>query len=285
MSNPWLERRVLCYAHQGGAKESPSSTLFALRTALASGSTAFELDVHATSDGELVVCHDPTLDRTTDGAGPISAHTLAEVRQLDNAYWFVPGEDSVTGLADDEYPLRGRAPADPQLRVATLDEVLEAFPGVFLNLDIKQTAPEVEPYEQRLAEMLLAAGRSDDVIVASFDDSATAAFREHAPSIGTSAGIAGVAEFVRALHSQQPLPDSIRRYVALQVPARFMDTEIVDERFVEAAHDIGLAVHVWTVDEPLEMERLLGLGVDGVMSDFPSVLAGLLDAKGATWRP
>jgi glycerophosphoryl diester phosphodiesterase len=285
MSNPWLERRVLCYAHQGGAKESPSSTLFALRKALACGATALELDVHSTSDGELVVCHDPTLDRTTDGAGPISAYTLAEVRELDNAYWFVPGEDAVTGLAEDEYPLRGRAPADPELRVATLQEVLDAFPGVFLNLDIKQTAPEVEPYEQRLAETLLAAGRSDDVIVASFDDSATDAFREHAPSIGTSPGLAGVAEFVRALHAHQAPSAAIGRYVALQVPARFMDTEIVDVRFVEVAHDMGVAVHVWTIDEPAEMERLLGLGVDGVMSDYPNVLAGVLETKGATWRP
>jgi glycerophosphoryl diester phosphodiesterase len=285
MPNPWLDRRVLCYAHQGGAKESPSSTLFALRAALAAGATALELDVHATSDGELVVCHDPTLDRTSNGAGPISEHTLAEVRALDNAYWFVPGEDTITGLAVDDYPLRGRAPADPDLRVATLEEVLEAFPGVFLNLDIKQTAPEVEPYEERLAATLLAAGRGDDVIVASFDDRATDAFRRHAPEIGTSPGLAGVADMVRAVHSRQRPPESLARYVALQVPANFMDTVIVDKRFVEVAHELGLAVHVWTIDDAPEMERLLALGVDGIMSDFPSVLAGILAERGATWRP
>jgi glycerophosphoryl diester phosphodiesterase len=283
MANPWLERRVLCYAHQGGAKESPSSTLLALRTALAAGATALELDVHATSDGELVVCHDPTLERTTNGAGPIAGHTLAEVRALDNAYWFVPGEDTVEGLPADHYPLRGRAPADRELGVATLDEVLEAFPGVFLNLDIKQTAPEVDPYEQQLAEKLVAAGRTDDVIVASFDDRATDAFRAHAPGIGTSPGFAGVAEMVRAVHGRERPPESLLRYVALQVPARFMDTVIVDERFVGVAHEEGLAVHVWTVDEAPEMERLLALGVDGIMSDFPSVLAGVLAERGAAW--
>lgn len=284
MANPWTDRRVLAYAHQGGAKESPSSTLYALRAALAAGATAIELDVHATSDGELVVCHDPTLDRTTDGRGPIAAHTLDEVRRLDNAYWFVPGEDAVEGLPDDHYPLRGRAPADRELGVATLQEVLDAIPGVPLNLDIKQTAPEVVPYERRLAEVLLAADRVDDVIVASFDDRATDAFREHAPQIGTSPGISGVADFVRAVQAHEAPPEAIRRHVALQVPARFMDTVIVDARFVEVAHEAGLAVHVWTIDDAAEMERLLALGVDGIMSDFPSVLARVLADAGSSWK-
>ena len=285
MANPWLERRVLCYAHQGGAKEAPSSTLYALRRAVELGATALELDVHATIDGELVVCHDPTLERTTNGRGPIAAHTLAEVRELDNAYWFVPGEDAVEGLPDDRYPLRGRAPADPELRVATLAEVLENFPGVILNLDVKQTAPDVEPYERALAEALLAAGRTGDVIVASFDDTATQRFQQHAPGIGISPGISAVAEIVRALHGGVATPRAIRRYAALQVPARFMDTVIVDERLVAEAHDHEVAVHVWTVDDAAEMGRLLDLGVDGIISDVPSVLAGVLADRGLTWQP
>ncbi len=285
MANPWTERRVLCYAHQGGAKEGPSSTLYALRQAIAGGADAIELDVHATSDGHLVVCHDSTLDRTTNGAGPISAHTLAEVRALDNAYWYVPGEDVIAGLPADHYPLRGRAPDDPELRVATVEEVLEAFPDVFLNFDVKQTAPEVEPYEERLASVLREAGRTDDVIVASFDDHATDAFRQHAPEIGTSPGFGGVAEFVRAVHAGEGPPERLGVYAALQVPAYFMDTQIVDERFVTAAHAMGLVVHVWTIDEPGEMRRLLGLDVDGIMTDFPSVLVGVLAETGRAWRP
>ncbi len=285
MANPWPDRRVLCYAHQGGAKEGPSSTLYSLRQAIAGGADAIELDVHATSDGHLVVCHDATLERTTDGAGPIFQHTLAELRELDNAYWYVPGEDVVAGLPADHYPLRGRAPKDLELGVATVEEVLEACPDVFLNFDIKQTAPEVEPYEERLAHVLREAGRTDEVIVASFDDRATDAFRQHAPEIGTSPGFAGVAEFVRAVHAGQDPPEHLRRYVALQVPAKFMDTEIVDERFVTTAHAMGLAVHVWTVDDPAEVRRLLGLDVDGIMTDFPSMLVGVLAETGLSWRP
>jgi glycerophosphoryl diester phosphodiesterase len=285
MANPWTARRVLAYAHQGGAREGPSSTLYALRQAVARGCHALELDVHCTSDGHLVVCHDQTLDRTTDGAGPIAAHTLVEVRELDNAYWYVPGRDVVTGLPADHYPLRGRAPADRELCVATVQEVLEAFPRTFLNFDIKQTAPAVEPYEERLAKLLRQAGRAGDVIVASFDDRATDAFRSHAPEIGTSPGMAGVAEFVQAVRSGEAPPEHMRRYAALQVPAYFQDTPVVDEQLVTAAHRLDLAVHVWTVDEPEEVHRLLALDVDGIMTDLPSVLVGVLAESGRSWRP
>src|SRR3954452_24302978 len=179
--NPWLDRRVLNYAHRGGAEEAPSSTLFAMEQAVAAGADALELDVHATSDGVLVVCHDPTVDATTDATGPIAAMTLAEVRRLDNAYRFTT-DDGAT------WPYRGRPPDDPRFAVATLREVLEAFPHVFVNLDIKQTAPAVEAYEPALAALLREFGRSDDVIVASFLDQATDAFSAVAPEIHTSAG-------------------------------------------------------------------------------------------------
>src|SRR3954451_1986186 len=116
--NPWLERRVLNYAHQGGAVEAPSSTLFAFERAVALGAEALEMDVHATADGELVVCHDATVDATTEAAGAIAAMTLEEVRALDNAYRF---------SADGGFPYRGRAPQDRRFGVATLREVLEAF--------------------------------------------------------------------------------------------------------------------------------------------------------------
>ena len=177
--NPWLERRVLCYAHQGGAREGPSSTLWAMERAVAAGAEALELDVHATADGQLVVCHDATVDRTTDGTGAISGLTLEQLRRLDNAYWWVPGQVAEGGRPAEDYPLRGRAPRDRSLGVATIDEVLETFPHTFLNLDIKQTAPAVRAYEELLARTLRAHRRIDDVIVASFNDMATDAFRTH----------------------------------------------------------------------------------------------------------
>lgn len=282
----WLERRVIAYAHQGGAWEAPSSTCFAIRRALELGATGIELDVHATVDGELVVCHDATVDRTTNSTGRIADKTLAELRQLDNSYWFAPGADVTPGLSPDAYPYRGRAPDDRNFAIATLAEaitLIDEFPGVVANLDIKATAPEVEPYEQLLATQLRAMGRTKDVIVASFNDLATDAFRRFAPEIATSAGTIATADFWRAAHAGEAPPQT--PYVALQVPTSHSGLEVVDEVLLEAAHACGVAVHVWTVNEESEMSRLVELGVDGIISDLPTRLCALLADRGAGWRP
>ena len=281
-AHPWLERRVLAYAHQGGAWEWPSSTLFAMRSAVAAGTPAIELDVHATSDGHVVVCHDPTVDRTTDGTGAIADLTLAQVQALDSAYWFIPGADVTPGEPESAYPYRGRAADDPEFRIASLAEVLEAFPDVILNLDIKQSAPVVTPYEKAVADLLAEFGRTDDVIVTSFDDRVTQTFSGFAPAVPTSAGTAATATFFQAVrHGTEPAPIPA---VAFQVPERYGDIVIVDERFVEAAHRLGVAVHVWTVNDTESMERLVDLGVDGIISDLPSALLGVLNERRVAWH-
>ena len=277
---PWVERRVLNYAHQGGAREAPSSTLYATRQALAAGATAVELDVHATLDRELVVCHDTTVDRTTNGTGAIAELTLDEVQSLDNAYWWSPGE---VVSQEGPWPLRSRAPADEELGIPTLREVLEAFPGVILNLDIKQTAPEVEPYEGLLAELLRHYGRTDDVIVASFLDRATDAFAVLAPEIATSYGTSATAELYFAVREGTEPP--FTRHAAVQVPADFQGTRIVSEAFVATVHRMGVAVHVWTIDDVEEMEQLVDLGVDGIITDRPSACASVLAARGVAYAP
>jgi glycerophosphoryl diester phosphodiesterase len=278
----WLERRVIAYAHQGGAWESPSSTLHAIQHAIDVGATGIELDVHATADGELVVCHDATVDRTTAGQGTIASFTLDELRAMDFSYWWIPGADVTPGRPAADYPFRGRAPADRSFGIATLREVLEQFPGVVLNLDIKQTAPVVAPYEESLARLLAEFARSDDLIVASFLDPATDAFRRFAPDVPTSAGTMATAEAWQAVQAGADLPESPA--VALQVPERQGDLVIVDERFVAAAHRAGKAVHVWTINEAESMERLLGLGVDGIISDVPTTLCGVLGSAGVDWK-
>jgi glycerophosphoryl diester phosphodiesterase len=278
----WVDRRVIAYAHQGGAWEGPSSTLHAIEAAIEVGATGIELDVHASADGQLVVCHDPTVDRTTNGSGLIADLDIAKLRSLDNAYWWAPGADVSPGLAPDRYPFRGRAPDDRRFRIALLEEVLEEFPDVVLNLDVKQTAPAVEPYEQALASMLRTFHRVDDVIVASFLDSATDAFSSFAPEVPTSAGTAAVAGFLQSVRAGEvPAP---MRHVALQVPASYGDVTLVDQRFVEVAHEQGLAVHVWTIEEEVEMERLCALGVDGIITDRPTALVEVLDRLGWAWR-
>ena len=279
----WLDRRVIAYAHQGGAWEAPSSTLYAIGNALTAGATAIELDVHATADGHLVVCHDPAVDRTTNGAGAIAAMTLAEVRRLDNAYWWVGGCDVDHDQPPAAYPFRGRAPDDPDFRIAALEEVLEQFPGVILNLDIKRTAPTVTPYEETLAAMLRRFGREEDVIVASFLDTATDAFSAYAPEIPTSAGTLAVHAFYQAVAAgETPAPMG---HVALQVPHRVGELELVNEAFVEAAHRAGLAVHVWTIDDGSEMDELVELGVDGIITDLPTELDAVLRRHEAKWIP
>ena len=272
---------MIAYAHQGGAWEGPSSTLHAIEHALKAGATGIELDVHATADGELVVCHDATVDRTTASSGTIASFTLAELRSMDFSYWWIPGADVTPGRPAEDYPFRGRAPDDRSFGIATLREVLERFPGVVLNLDIKQTAPAVAPYEETLARLLAEYGRCDDLIVASFLDPATDAFRTFAPDVPTSAGTIATAEAWRAVQAGEEMPPIPA--VAYQVPERQGDLVVVDGRFVDAAHRAGKAIHVWTVNDTESMERLRGLGVDGIISDLPTTLCGVLAAAGVAW--
>jgi glycerophosphoryl diester phosphodiesterase len=276
----WTQRRVINFAHQGGSFEGPSSTLYAMARALENGANALELDVHATRDRRLVVCHDETVDRTTNHTGVISGLTLAQLREMDNAYWWVEGSDVAPGLDDDAYVLRGRAPSDAGLSVATLAEVAEAFPGVLLNLDIKQSAPDVEPYEELLAHELVELELTSRVIVASFLDAALATFRTFAPHVATSAATQETTTFYFSMLEGSAVVPPAK---ALQVPMTYGEIRVVDERFVTFAHEAGLAVHVWTLNDEAEINEALDLGVDGVISDRPSLTSALLATRGVAW--
>jgi glycerophosphoryl diester phosphodiesterase len=282
--NPWIERRVLCVAHQGGAAEAPASTFFAMDLALAAGADMLELDVHRSRDGVLIVNHDATLERSTGVPGRIEELTAAQICALDGAFNFVPDEGLAPGREPAEYPLRGRATTDATLHPVTLDALLERYPGVLLNLDIKAGEPESVAYEADLAALLRAHGRSDDVIVASFLDARLERFRALAPEFATAAGTNAMTGFFQAVRQgMQPHPD-IRRHAALQMPYRVGSVVLVDERLVDVAHRQGVALHVWTVDDEAEMEHCVDMGVDALMSDRPRVLAGLLSSLGANYR-
>jgi len=280
MNKTWLERRVIAFAHQGGSFEGPSSTLFAIEQALRNGATAIELDVHATKDRQIVVCHDETVDRTTNARGEIASFTLSELRDMDNAYWWIAGDAVTPGRPDEEYLLRGRAPHDRSLGIATLEEVCEAFPGVLLNMDIKRTDPDVAGYEELLRDELRRLGRTESVIVASFHDQAIQKFRSLAPEIATSAATGETAAFFFSLDEPEPVVPPV---CSFQVPASFEGIDVVTERFVEVAHRSGIAVHVWTINEVDEMDRLLDLGVDGLISDTPTQLVQLLKKRNCAW--
>ena len=294
--NPWLERRVLNIAHQGGEIEAPSNTLYALKTAQAKGADVLEIDVHATADRELVVIHDTTVDRTTNGEGRVDAMTVAELKQLDAAYWFVPDCGTCHGKSDSEYTLRGYATGERKLNgllrdftpndftIPTLREVLETFPNEFINIEIKRTAPDTVPYEDLLAAMLAEFGRTDDTIVVSFHDHAMELFKVHAPEVHAATATGESALFWAS--AQGPLPGAPNpRYQALQVPMELEGITVVTPEFIERAHNNGFAVHVWTINERATMETLIEWGADGIMTDRPTLLEEVLTDERRRGKP
>jgi glycerophosphoryl diester phosphodiesterase len=257
--------RPFGFAHRGGAALFPENTLEAIRGTLALGFRHVETDVHLTRDGVPVLFHDTTVDRTTNGAGRVGSYTLAELRRLDAGYRF-RAEDGTT-------PFRGRG-----VRVPTLEEALAVDPSLFLNLEMKH------PMARELFTFIEEHGVHDRVLVAAAEQAWGDAFRAIARGrVATSPGYTGVLRFwlgVRSgLHRAMALD-----FDALQVPARHGALTVVDRAFVDAAHEHGVQVHVWTIDDPREMERLFSLGVDAVMSDRPDRLAGVLQAR-ATISP
>jgi glycerophosphoryl diester phosphodiesterase len=209
--------------------------------------------VHATADGHVVVLHDPTLDRTTDGSGPVKSVTLAEIERLDAGFRFT--------AADGSHPYRGQG-----LRVPTLRQLLAAAPTVPLNIEIKQEDP---PIVGRVLAELDAFGARERTLLAAEHHVIMERIRAEAPDVVTSASSAEVADFVFRLRDGQ-LDGWGSPAVALQVPPDYQGTVIVSAESVAAAHRLGLEVHVWTINVEAEMERLLDLGVDALMSDFPA---------------
>ncbi|MEZ4450171.1 MAG: glycerophosphodiester phosphodiesterase [Nannocystaceae bacterium] len=250
---PW----PLLFAHRGGLGVAPENTLAAFRGALELGFRYLETDVHLTADGALVTIHDPTLDRTSDAQGPVRARTLAELRGVDAGHRF-------TADGGRTFPFRGQGIAVP-----TLEEVLALDPRVRVNIEIKERD---EAVVRAVYDLIIRLQVQDRVLVASEHAHQTRAFRALAGDrVATSAGAADLWRFFLAVRSGI----GVRRrpaYDALQLPPTHGPLRVVTPRLVDAAHRLGLHVHVWTINDPGEMRRLLALGVDAVMSDFPALL-------------
>ncbi|MCM0619009.1 glycerophosphodiester phosphodiesterase [Nocardioides bruguierae] len=256
-----LPGSVLAMAHRGGARHLDLAGLENTRTAFAHavdlGYSYLETDVHATRDGVLLAFHDDRLDRVTDSTGLVADLPASAVRAARVA---------------------GREP------VPTLDELLESFPGVAFNIDIKADAA-VQP----LVETIAAHRAWDRVLVGSFGLGRLRRFRALAQGrVPTSAAPAEVAAFVSPT-SPRALRRRVARHVAalqvpvaqrVPVPGRTEHLPVVTERLVHRAHEVGVHVHVWTVDEPAEMAWLLGLGVDGLITDRTDVLRDTLTERG-----
>lgn len=265
-----------------------------MRTAVAAGVDVLELDVHRSADGVLVCCHDSRVDRTTNGTGRIADLTFAELERLDAAWWFVPGREVDHDAPARAYPARGRARLDPDYRIPSLEAVLAAFPDVPLNLDVKETAPDVPPYEEALIDLLARAGRRGDVLVGSFHEDAMTRLREIDPTCPTVATPAETVRLWQAAVSPPGRPDgegappgeaspeeawraSVHAHVvAAQIPLRWGGLDLVTAESLRSAHDAGVAVHVWTVNDRETATDLVHLGVDGIMSDRPRMLLEVL---------
>ncbi|MBE0598343.1 MAG: glycerophosphodiester phosphodiesterase [Desulfuromonadales bacterium] len=251
------------FGHRGFSAAYPENTLPAFRAALEAGARYLELDLWMTRDGQVVVHHDRNLRRTCGRFRRISALDLPQVRRLDAGYGFSPD-------GGGSYPYRGQG-----IGIPLLEEVLTTFPEAFLNLEIKQARPATEP---ELLAVLRRTGSTGRVLLASEKDAVMRRLRHLAPGIPTSFSQGEVARFLRWV--QQGRGSRYRPPgVALQVPVTYGNTVIVTAETVAAAHAVGLEVHVWTVNEPQEMRRLLAMGVDGLMSDRPDLLVAVAEEK------
>ncbi|WP_405568382.1 glycerophosphodiester phosphodiesterase family protein [Streptomyces sp. NBC_01167] len=246
--HPYLDHpSVLPFAHRGGAADGIENTTAAFRRAAGLGYRYFETDVHTTADGKLVAFHDSTLDRLTDTKGRISDLPWREIQQAKVA---------------------GKEP------LPLFEELLEEFPEARWNIDIK-----AEPALVPLVDLVRRAGAWDRVCIGSFSEGRVArAMRLAGPRLATSYGVRGV---VGLRLRSFGIPAAVRMgAVCAQVPESQGGVRVVDRRFVRSAHDRGLQVHVWTINDADRMAALLDLGVDGIMTDHLETLRTVLTARG-----
>jgi glycerophosphoryl diester phosphodiesterase len=207
--------------------------------------------------------HDSTLERTTDGSGPVNRLNLAQLKRLDAAFhWSTDGGRT--------FPLRGRG-----ITVPTLQEVFKTFPDIRFNIEPKQAQPSIV---KPLCRMIRESELQKKVMVGSFSAQVLEEFRAECPEVNTSASTTEVGEFLTSMaaapeHAQGSSP----RMQALQVPEYILGRRALTREFVERAHALRLDVHVWTINDEESMQRLIELGVDGIITDYPDRLITLLD--------
>jgi len=261
VSHPWLEGRTVeraeRVAHGGGLGRAPANTLAALEQAVADGADILEADAQLTADGILVLMHDDTVDRTTNGSGRVMDLTLAEIGPLNAAFGF-------EGEPADRF-------ADDGIAVPALAEALVNFPDHRWIVEIK---PDTEDAARVMCETIRAAGMESRVLVGSFHDSAMAHFRAFCPEVATGmARNEAFSFYVMArlgLAKFHPSPA-----IALQLPPDASGLDAIHPRLVSAARARGIAVHVWTINDPDEMARFIARGVDGIITDRVDVMRDL----------
>ena len=249
----FASNRPLTFAHRGGGALAPENTIAAFDNGLALGADGLELDVHLASDGEVVVHHDLTLDRTTNLTGPIYDRTSADLARADAAYAFRVG---------DAFPCRGQGIGLPRLA-----DVLARYRECRVIVEMKVNRPALA---RAVVDVVRRAGAVERVCLGAFGQAVLRAARTLEPALATSAA----REEVRWALYRSWCRWSVSRpdYAGYQVPERAGWTRVVSPRFVADAHRAGLGVQVWTVDAAEDARRLLGWGVDALITDRPDVV-------------
>ena len=250
----------LVIAHQGGDELCPGNTMYAFTQAAALGVDVLEMDLHITKDGVLVLMHDETVDRTTDGTGTIEEMTLEEIKALDAGYDWSPD-------GGDTFPYRGQG-----IEVPTLEEIFQAFPEYHLTIEIKKTEGSMA---QPFCELIRTYGMQDKVLVASFHDERMEEFRQVCPEVATSSARQETTTFVllsKVFLGRLYSP----AFFSLQVPEESNDITVMTAQFVRAAHERNLKVEPWTIDDPEQMRQYIAWGVDGIITDRPDIMLEIL---------
>ncbi len=256
--------------HRGAAGNAPENTLAAFERCLAVGADAIESDVQVTADGVPVLLHDAHLDRVSDHSGAVSSLTLADLDEIDAGYHFGI-EDRGPAEPPNDAAFRGQGH-----RVPSVEAAFRAFPDARFNLEIKTSEHAAI---EKVVGLVAALDRADRSLLVAGDDAIMRLLREEISRQGvpvaTSASLSEIVAVVKSAVEGTPPPPEIE---ALQIPAHFGGGELVTPGLIEHAHRHDVKIHVWTVNEVEEMERLLDLGVDGLVTDFPERTA-LLVAK------
>jgi glycerophosphoryl diester phosphodiesterase len=255
---PFFSSTPQVFAHRGGCNLGPENTIAAFDIGMSTGADGLELDVHLSADGVVVVHHDKTLDRTTNGSGPIAARTADELARIDAGYRF---------NQEGAYPFRGRG-----LGVPTLREVLARYRGVPTIIEIKVSTALMG---EAVAEEVRRADAVDYVCIAGYGPASARAARAALPGVAASAHKGEVRLAVYRSWLRCPVGNG--PYHTYQVPECAEAIRIVTPRFVRDAHASGFKVQVWTVDDEADMRRLLDWGVDGLISNRPDLAVRVRD--------
>lgn len=250
----------LVIAHQGGDGVWPGETMLAYQNSVDLGADVLEMDIHITKDGELILMHDETVDRTTDGTGEIESMTLEELKKLDAAYDWSPDEGQT-------FPYRGQG-----IQIATLEEVFQAFPDKHMTIEIKKTNTSMaKPF----CDLIRKSNMQDKVLVASFHDDRLKEFRAECPEVATSSAKNETTVFVLLTKAYLGGLYSPKFY-SLQVPEVSGGITVMTPAFVRTAHARNLAVEPWTINDAETMRKLIDWGVDGIITDRPDIMMEVL---------